>query len=227
MKAGKRIFGTNLFEKRNFMSDYQSSYIKRASGTALIEFVALGFVLVVVALMALNIGVVLYVAWLNDSACRDAARAAAQQDTAEQAKAAAILACKQFATASGSTLGSPVVLTDDKHFTFETFPDENGKSQLDKGPFVRVSTSLKSGLPVPIVLPGVGLSSKIDFAQTYVFPVLNPGTEDLDDDIDTALALQEESSADGEADAADADGADEETDGLAPPPPMTATPPPL
>lgn len=183
---------------------------RKHTGTALFELVGISFIVVTMALISVNIGVLIFAAWLNDSACRDSCRAAAQQGNAEDAKSAAIIACKQFATAAGGVVGDPKVELDPANFTFEIYPDEDGKPQMDKGPYVRVTTSLVSKLPAPIILSDVGFTDLLVFKQTYTFPLLEPDTEDNGEDIDPATAQQEEDEMIAEANSAEADGADEE-----------------
>lgn len=197
-------------------------------GMSIFEMVGLGFVLVLVALMALNVGLLLFAAWLNDNACREATRAAAQQDTEEAAKEAAKLALTNFVTASGSIVGSPEILLDKNSFEYQVFPDEDGRPQLDKGPFVKVSSKLETRLPAPIILTSSGLSNKITFAQTYTFPLIEPGTQDIDDTVNQSEANADEEDAEREQQDADRDGADETVNGLAPPPgtPGGLAPPP-
>ena len=184
---------------------------RKATGTALLELVGISFIVVVMALISVNIGVLVFAAWLNDSAARDSCRAAAQQGNAEDAKAAAIIACKQFATASGGVVGDPKVLLEPSNFQFEIYPDEDGKPQMDKGPYVLVTTSLNTKLPAPVILSDVGFTDLLVFKQTYTFPLLEPDTEDGGDgEIDSAAAQQEEDDLIAEANSAAADGADED-----------------
>lgn len=193
---------------------------RNKSGTALLELVGISFIVIVMALISVNVGVLVFAAWLNDSACRDACRAAAQQGNSQDAQAAAVIACKQFATASGGVVGDPKVDFSASRFEYEIFPDDNGKPQMDKGPYVKVSTTLNSKLPAPVIISNVGFTDLLVFNQTYTFPLLEPDTEDKgDDNIDLALAKQEEDDLQKEADAATADGADDDIPAPPPPPP--------
>ncbi|MBX9685580.1 MAG: hypothetical protein K2X27_02690 [Candidatus Obscuribacterales bacterium] len=178
-------------------------------GSALFELCGVGFLLVTMALISVNVGVLIFAAWLNDSACRDACRAAAQQDTADDAKNAAIIACKQFATQAGDIIGNPVVLVDDAHFQFEPFLDADGKPQPELGPFVRVSTSLNTKLPAKVIYSDIGFTDQLVFQQTYTFPLLEPGPSDTDDTIDDAAAQQAEDDLLDQTNTDNADGADE------------------
>lgn len=143
------------------------------TGSAFIELAAIGFILPVVAIMVVNVGVLMFAAGVNDAACRNAARAAAQQTNPEDAKVAAASAAKQFAT-GGGIFGNPLVLQTKDMFEFETFPDKDGVPQVEKGPYVRVSTRLNTQLPAPIIFNGTGFTGLITFKQSYVFPIANP-----------------------------------------------------
>ncbi len=180
-----------------------------SNGTALLELVGIAFIVVVMALLSINLGVLVFAAWLNDSACRDACRAASQQGSSESAKAAAVIACKQFATSAGGVVGDPKVLLDSANFEYESYPDTDGKPTVSKGPYVRVTTSLNSKLPAPVILSNVGFTDLLVFRQTYTFPLLEPDATDTgDSEVDPALAQQEEDDLQKIADAAAAEGAD-------------------
>lgn len=181
----------------------------RGSGSSIIELAATGFILSVMAVISLNIGILIFAAWMNDAACRDAARAAAQQSNENNAKAAAVLAAKQFGSDS-SIIAHPVVLFSGDKFSWQTFPDDEGRPQPSKGPRVKVSTSLNTKLPVPLFFNGsVGFTDLIVFNQSYTYPILNPDQDDAGEpEIDPALALQEENLLEAEAAAAAAEGGD-------------------
>lgn len=166
---------------------------RNTKGSSLLELSAMGFVVIIVAIMSVNIGMLVFAAWLNDSACRDACRAAAQQESEGDAKAAAVIACNRYATSSGGIVGDPKVMLEAPCFEFQRWLDDNGKPQLEKGPFVRVSTSLKARLPVPVIFNGVGFTDLLSFNQSYTFPLLQPASNDVGgDEIDPSLAQQEE-----------------------------------
>lgn len=187
-----------------------NSFLRKQGASSFVELGAMGFIIPVMAVICVNIGVLVFAAWMNDSACRDACRAAAQQSNEENAKAAAILATKQFA-ADSSIIGHPIVLEDAQYFKFQTFPDADGRPQNALGPRVTVSTSLNTRLPCPIIFNGTKFTDLIVFRQSYTYPLLNPDYKDTGegDDIDLSLALQEENSLGAEVASANTDGADE------------------
>lgn len=142
-------------------------------GSALIELAAVAWVMPVAAIIAVNVGLLVFGAYINDAACRDAVRAAAQQNNELDAKAAALRAIKQFATCS-NVVSSPQVLLTGDNFVFEPFLDQDGKPQTEKGPFVKVSCRLAAKLPCPIIFTASGPSDTVEFKQSYTFPLLNP-----------------------------------------------------
>ena len=143
-------------------------------GGALLELASIAWILPVAAMLVLNATLVGFAAWVNDSACRDVARAAAQQPDADKAKKAAERALRTFATQSTYAL-SPALLTKSPNFKYETFPDENGKAQLEKGPYVKVTTCMEVRLCVPVLFANDGLKQHLVFNQSYTYPLLNPG----------------------------------------------------
>lgn len=182
--------------------------VRQTSGSSIIELGGMGFIISVMAVICVNVGILVFAAWTNDAACRDATRAAAQQSNSENAQAAAVLAAKQFG-ADTAIIGHPVVLLDAASFKYETFPDDEGSPQHDKGPRVTVTTRLNTKMPCPFIYNGTKFTDVMAFKQTYTYPLLNPDYKDTDDAIDPALAAQEEDSVGTESDSADADGADE------------------
>jgi len=174
-----------------------------------IELAAMGFITVLAALISVNVGVLCFAAWSNDSACREATRAAAQRPTANDAKVAAAVVAQQFTSSPGSVVTSPKVLLDGNKFEYQIFPDADGKPQMDQGPFVRVTTQSIARLPVAIIFNGAKLTDTIAFTQSYTFPILTPDTADADDGLDDALVTDDEDAAEEEAKKADVEGADE------------------
>ncbi len=135
-------------------------------GSTIIEFSCVGFIVVVAALMVLDCAVCLFGASSNSLACRDAVRVAAQQSTAERAKNAAIASLKQYKHTSLS-MTAPELSDSGDDFMYETYPDANGKPQVDKGPFVKVTTTSTVKLPV-----AVGVNENINLKQSFIFPII-------------------------------------------------------
>lgn len=147
--------------------------VRKQKGSTLIELAAVAWVLPVAAVMAVNIGLLVFGAYVNDSACRDAVRAAAQQNNKEDSRIAAYRALKAFRTAT-VLVSSPQILLTGTNFEYEAFPDSEGRPQLEKGPYVKVTTFSNAKLPVPIVFGSTGFTNQIIFKQSYIFPILNP-----------------------------------------------------
>jgi hypothetical protein len=145
---------------------------RNASGTVIAEFVPATIMLVLVALLAANLGLALFGAWINDSACRDAVRAAAQQGVSATALAAAKVAVQSYH--SGPWFIGPTVAEDKNSFQYQTFPDKTGKSQRALGPYVTVTTMMQVKLPAKIVYHNAKMTDHIDLRQAYTFPIMNP-----------------------------------------------------
>lgn len=146
---------------------------RKASGNTLIELAAVAWIMPLAAVMSVNVGVLVFGNWTNDAACRDAVRAAAQQNNKQDAQVAALNAVKPFATSSDN-VSSPKISFTANDFEFETFADENGKPQMEKGPFVKVTTRLEAKLPAAIVYGDAGFTDKLVFKQSYTYPIINP-----------------------------------------------------
>jgi hypothetical protein len=145
---------------------------RTASGTVIAEFVPATIMLVLVAMIAANLGLALFGAWVNDSACRDAVRAAAQQGTSATALAAAKVAVQSYH--SGSWFNGPTIVEDKDAFQYQTFPDKNGKPQRAQGPYVTITTTLQVKLPAKIAYHDAKMTDHIDLRQAYTFPIMNP-----------------------------------------------------
>ncbi len=165
---------------------------RRNSGSAFIELACMGFILPVLAVISANVGLLVFAAWTNDAACRDAARCASEQGNKSDAVVAAACAAKRYATAGG-ILGNPKVLTGETEFTYEPFFDKDGVPQLSKGPFVTVTTRMNAVLPLPMYVSEKGLTRFVVFKQSYTFPLMNPNQQDkITPMFNPSLAAQEE-----------------------------------
>jgi Flp pilus assembly protein TadG len=138
-------------------------------GTLIIELTASAFLFTFFAIMAVHVGVMIFGAFLNDRACRDAARAAAQGKTIAQATQlaqAVLIAHKQ----TNSFLTSPSLQTP---IVYQDFGGNPPNPQTS--PYVQVTTSTTANLPfAPInFLSGVFTQDKqLTFRQTYTFPIV-------------------------------------------------------
>lgn len=179
-------------------------------GSTVVEFVLMGWLLALVALLGLNCGVMVMAAWANDAACRDAVRAAAEQDTASKALAAARAATARFATSS-LWMTSPTVSVQGEDFAYRAFRDANGVPQRSQGPCVTVATVTTAVMPAPLFFNGAALTDKITFKQNYTFPLMRLSTIPGEDPDNITIAPSEDPE-DGIGDSDDEVAAEDEDD---------------
>lgn len=146
----------------------QNHLPRPGKGHNLIELAMLSLLFVVIALLCLDVGYLILGSQVNDRACRDAARAAAQADnsyTALQLAQAAVAPHK----GDGYYVGSPTV--DRSSFTYEDF---GGNPPPNTSPYVSVTTNCSIHLPAPVLFAGsrFGNFSGLQFSKTYVFPIV-------------------------------------------------------
>src|SRR5215469_10494077 len=119
----------------------QKSERRSDRGSLVLELTACAFLFTFFAVMAVHVGVMIFGAFVNDRACRDAARAAAQGKTPAQATqlANAILVSHQQANSflTSPTLQTPIVYQD-----FGGSPPNQQTS-----PYVQVTTKTTATLP--------------------------------------------------------------------------------
>jgi hypothetical protein len=134
-----------------------------------LELTACAFLFTFFAILAVHVGITIFGAFLNDRACRDAARAAAQGKTPPQATLlakAVLVSHKQ----SNSFLTSPTLVIPIVYQDFGGTPPNPQTS-----PYVQVTTTTTSTLPF---LPLNFLTSQftqdqsMTFSQTYTFPIV-------------------------------------------------------
>jgi hypothetical protein len=150
---------------------------RKRNGNLIIELASIAWIIPIFVVLCVNAGVIVFAGWVNDSACRDAARAASLQSNPTDALAASKLAIVQFKTAS-SMMASPTIVLGGDYFEYKTFTDSNGKPDLSKGPYVRVSTRLRVKVPCSIMFNGAGFTNTINMNQSYTYPIMNPNQSD-------------------------------------------------
>lgn len=140
---------------------------RRASGGfSLIEVCITGFLLVILGVFAADICLLIFGCAVNDKACRDVVRAAAQQSNAPKAL--------QFAQASvanhktDGTFISPITLVGGTI----NYNDFGGNPPAGQTPFVQVTTQVTVTLPAPIYFFGASFTNTINFTQTYTSPII-------------------------------------------------------
>lgn len=158
---------------------------RSTTGSSLLELAAVVAFMPLATLICVNLGVVVFAAGINDSACKDAARAAGQRANLQDALDAADAIVGRYS--AGGIFGKPQVVKD--ACTFELQPDQEGNPQiggtpgLPGGPYVTIATKSVVQLPAPLVFNGVSLTDKMTIGATYTFPILNPGRINDDDEI--------------------------------------------
>ncbi|MBY0357085.1 MAG: hypothetical protein K2W82_03715 [Candidatus Obscuribacterales bacterium] len=138
---------------------------RNEQGNLTIEFVLMLPLLSLLAVVGVTCYLTVLSSWNNDSACRDACRAAAQQMTAQDAQLAAVAACKRFGSGS---IGQPQVSLAGNDFEYQTFPNATGQPTLESGPYVKVTT-IVSQMPIASIFGGNSGGSK----RSYTYPLVN------------------------------------------------------
>ena len=141
---------------------------KRSAGHTLIELSMLGVLFVVLAVLSLDVGYVMMGSQLNDRACRDAARAAAEADnyaSSLQMAQAAVIPHR----GDGYWVTNPTVNT--AQFIYQ---DYSGDPPPNTSPFVTVTTNCNVRIPAPIFFLGAtfGAGGTMSFTKSYTFPIV-------------------------------------------------------
>ncbi len=174
----------------NRINNEDIAKIRTPSGSTTVELVCAMIVIVPVALLAINFGFLCLGSFVNSSACREAARMAAQQTSLIPALGAAKTAVESFAIAGG-TISSPKVAG--VLFNFETDADGNpiditalDSANMNAAPNVQVETQLIVETPAPMLITGNGLAKKVELRSRETFPILNgidPAANDNSDEV--------------------------------------------
>ena len=151
-------------QKRNFIQ-------RRNKGSTTVDLAITSMLMIVVGALGSNLTLLIYGGTINDSVCRDAARAAAAQVTPSLALAAAQSQLKAHAT-DGYFISQPTLKSAaSPDFVYN---DYNGAPPADTSPFVTVTTSVHVRLPAPIVFFGMKLNNNcsVQFVRRYTFPIV-------------------------------------------------------
>ncbi|MBX9688105.1 MAG: hypothetical protein K2X27_15465 [Candidatus Obscuribacterales bacterium] len=149
-----------------------SSSVRKNSGSMFVEIGAGALVTISMMALALNACFAMLAYGINDRACRDAARAAAQQDTFASASNIARIVVSGF-NRNASLMGA--IQVDNV-----TYTDFGGNPPQDKSPFVTVTTHANVKMPAPIEFFGHDIfSGSLPVRKTYTFPIvrLNVNTQ--------------------------------------------------
>ncbi len=141
---------------------------RQLHGHALIELALIIVLMVVMSMLGANIGIVALATSINDSACRDAARAAAQASNSAVALGLAQAAIRAHG-ADGYYVTQPTINTG--AFVYQ---DYAGNPPPNTSPYVSVTTSSTVRIPAPIMFWGAkfGSNGTISFSRSYVFPIV-------------------------------------------------------
>lgn len=136
-------------------------------GVFVIELAASVFMLLIFSILAAHLSLMVYGAYINDRACRDAARAAAQGSTPTEAErmAVAILTTHHVL---GSYVDAPALKGS------VDYQDYSGSPPVGRSPYVHVVTETKVHSPFKLltVCGETFQDGTIVFTQSYRFPVV-------------------------------------------------------
>ncbi len=147
---------------------------RNGSGALLIELTASAFLYLVFAVLSVHIGMVIFGAFINDAACRDAARAAGQtqpQATQQQTLARATQMAQAVLVShqqKNSFIGSPTLV---QPIIYQGY---NGTPPAKTSPYVQVTTKTQVKLPTGVFsfFGAMFGGDNLSFSQTYTFPIV-------------------------------------------------------
>ncbi len=139
---------------------------RRCEGTAFAELAVVGLIMTLVVAFVLDIAIALMAFSVVDRACRDAARAAAQGATRDEAQQLATAIANDHLSAS-PLVTAPIV-------TNVVYQDFGGNPSPSECPFVEVTTSATASVPAPLFMLGTngGGDRPLTLAKKYRFPIV-------------------------------------------------------
>lgn len=140
-------------------------------GIGCIEVGISAFLMIALATFGLDLSLLMFGINVNDSACRDAARSAAQQSTQSKALAAAQSELKIHAT-DGYWISQPVLRsTTSPDFVYNDF---SGNPPANVSSYVTVTTTTNIRCPAPIFFFGATFlrGGTIQCSRSYTFPIV-------------------------------------------------------
>jgi hypothetical protein len=137
-------------------------------GQSIIELASIIVCMVPLILLALNLSLLTLAAAVNDHACRDAARAAAQTKDYTNGLSAARAIVSSYPSNS-FILTKPAVVT--SGFIYE---DYGGNPPDNESPYVSVTTETTVKVPAPIFFFGAQFNKNgyLKLNRTYLFPIV-------------------------------------------------------
>lgn len=136
-------------------------------GVLVIELAASAFMLLIFSVLAAHLSLMVYGAFINDRACRDAARAAAQGSSRTEAQRMAYTILTTH-HALGSYVDPPTVKGNVE------YQDYTGTPPVGHSPFVHVVTETKVHSPFRLltVCGETFQDGTVVFTQSYTFPIV-------------------------------------------------------
>lgn len=139
---------------------------RAARGSSFIEIAASVFLVVIVAALGVDVVLLIFGASVNDSACRDAARAAAQASDYGKSLSLAKASVNNHRT-DGYMISQPVITNFDYHDYLPGTPPPN------ETPYVLVATRVTVRLPAPLFFFGAQFTNgTMQFIQSYAYPII-------------------------------------------------------
>jgi len=145
---------------------HYTSKLRSARAFSLAEVAATSFLFVMLGVFAADICLLIFGCSVNDKACRDVVRAAAQQPTAAKALQFAVASVKNHKT--DGLFISPITLVGGA----VNYNDFAGNVPAGQTPYVQATTQVTVTLPCPIYFFGAGFNNQMSFSQTYTSPII-------------------------------------------------------
>ncbi|MDZ4834748.1 MAG: hypothetical protein SGJ27_13305 [Candidatus Melainabacteria bacterium] len=144
---------------------------RRAPGACCLEITITAFLMCVFSVVGLDTTLIILGMSLNDAACRDAARAAAKQSSADKAIQAAQSQLRVHC-ADGYWITQPVLEScSAPNFVFNDFGNH---PPPNTSPYVTVTTTITIKCPAPIVFFGADFvkDGAITYSRRYTYPII-------------------------------------------------------
>ena len=143
----------------------RNAYSRSTRGSLFAELAAMSFIFAVVAFISVNAYLMISSLRVNDNACRDACRAAAQEIDQDKAQTAAQAI---ISTYERRYKGNPLFTA--PKLVSVNYVDFGGDHT--KGPYAQVQTSFQYNVPIGSFTSGKIGGQKLTFSQTYAFPII-------------------------------------------------------
>ncbi len=139
--------------------------IRRAKGFSFPEVAISSFLVIFFTVLSADLSLLIFACSVNDKACRDVVRAAANQPNANQALQFAIAETKMHKT-DGFFI-SPIQLVNGVNYQ-----DFGGNPPAGQCPYVQATTSVNVNLPMPLYFFGASFTNQVQFSQCYTSPII-------------------------------------------------------